>query len=231
MLPGSTHVAVGFADLSDLAAAVHKWGLEGTATLSTAAGAAAAAEEDQLKAHPLNAQLQQQQQQQQPPMVEAVAMPGRLYGAGTAGAVDSDSSIAAKARHLLQQVYQLNHEQCSSGGATAAAAVDAAGQPLLWVGYDGSAYAVAKAAVLAEMMLQGADDDAVLQVTCLVTTSYVLWHGMAAAYIQSACVHACVTRSFMKESKLAWLPYIYCTSQSLQVLPLKKIAEEPGLVS
>ena len=46
------------------------------------------------------------------------------------------------------------------GGGGAAAA----GQPLRWVGYDASPYAVAKTLVVAEMMRQGAATDAVVQV-------------------------------------------------------------------
>ena len=39
-----------------------------------------------------------------------------------------------------------------------------AGQPLRWVGYDSSPYAVSKTLVVAEMMRQGAATDAVVQV-------------------------------------------------------------------
>uniref|UniRef100_A0A383WH56 Uncharacterized protein n=1 Tax=Tetradesmus obliquus TaxID=3088 RepID=A0A383WH56_TETOB len=143
LLPGSTHVAVGFADVSDLAAAVSRWKLAEGAVPGAAAG--------QLAAGPYEFDI------------------------------GSDGTAGAAALQLLQQAHQLNRGAASSAspdagaaaagltlcwdGATLAAAITGSpGQPLLWVGYDASPFAVAKAAVLLEMMQQGASDDAVLQV-------------------------------------------------------------------
>jgi hypothetical protein len=55
-------------------------------------------------------------------------------------------------------------------------------QPLTWVGYDASPYAVAKAAVLLEMMRGGAEPDSVLQVQsdCLKYQSDTCLHLQAA---------------------------------------------------
>jgi hypothetical protein len=200
LLPGSTHVAVGFADLGELAAAVSRWG--------PAADVIAGAAEGQFAAFPLefDSQVQdwyamfeaimEQETQDVFTMVQKAVQAeemglddddGLLDGeADLAGAVGSNAAACKKVLKLLQQAHQLNRgvvthaaaattiaagsnsaddHGLSFRSAVCAPAVGSPGQPLRWVGYDASAYAVAKAAVLVEMMTQGAKDDEVLQVS------------------------------------------------------------------
>ncbi len=55
-----------------------------------------------------------------------------------------------------------DYRQYVAGGVRGAAALSR--EPAVWVGYDSSPYAVSKTLVVATMMRQGAETDAVLQV-------------------------------------------------------------------
>ncbi|KAF6261684.1 hypothetical protein COO60DRAFT_1636661 [Scenedesmus sp. NREL 46B-D3] len=134
LLPGSTHVAVGFADLSELAAAVCRWG--------PAAGVVPGAAAGQLAAFPLEFDRQVQ---------DWCAMLEVVMDQETQKVFD----MTAAAVEAEEQGLDSSFEGEKLGMIAA---------PLLWVGYAASAYAVAKSAVLVEMMMQGADDGAVLQV-------------------------------------------------------------------
>jgi len=166
LLPGKTHVAIGFADLGELAAAVSRWG-------PTEAGRLAAFplefDEGRRDAAAIEAD-----------MVAAIQEVQRGGDEGSEAAFDHRVQEAVGAHATLQVMKRANDinasnadaaiftsssSNSSSGKAAATVAVTgAAGQPLLWVGYDASPYAVAKAAVLLEMMKQGAHTDTVLQV-------------------------------------------------------------------
>lgn len=208
LLPGSTHVAVGFADLSDLAAAVSRWKLADGAVPGAAAGQLAAgpyeferetqdwaAMQEALAYQEWRKSVKQEEAREEAAAERQAAREDAPFiiedfedddddddsssslEHGLVGAVGSDGTAAAAALQLLQRTHQLNRGAASTatpdagaaaagpdGATLAAAAVGSPGQPLLWVGYDASAFAVAKAAVLVEMVQQGADDDAVLQV-------------------------------------------------------------------
>lgn len=180
LLPGSSHVAVGFADLGELAAAASRWG-------ETEAGQLAAFPLEFDAARPdltaLQGDIAEHVAQVQ------VAVPPDDIDDDDA---DDDDDAPVNARYmethhafqavqLLQQLH--NMRSSSSAGSDALAdsndaaagsygcpAAGSSGKPLLWVGYDASPYAVAKAAVLLEIMRRGADTDAVLQVSATTTT-------------------------------------------------------------
>lgn len=169
LLPGSTHVAVGFADLGELAAAVSRWG-------QTDAGQLAAFPLEFDEGRPDAAGVQAD-------MAAYSLQLERLAAGQEADRAPHDQrATEASASHALLQVMQCVQQASTGRAAAPAAAAAAAGggsnngndvgsdgssaqpRPLLWVGYDASPYAVAKAAVLLEMMAGGADTDAVLQV-------------------------------------------------------------------
>jgi hypothetical protein len=193
LLPGSTHVAVGFADLGDVAAAVSRWGPAAEAIAGAAAGQLAAFPlefdsevQDLQSMQALLAKQVQARTENQAELQQAAAdfiaegmrstTLEHLVDGGLFSAVGSNGVAAAEALQLLQQAHWWNCSITTSTGAAGtavaatlgtpavAAATGAPDQPLLWVGYDASPYAVAKAAVLVQMMKQGADADAVLQV-------------------------------------------------------------------
>jgi hypothetical protein len=194
LLPGSTHVAVGFADLGELAAAASRWDeataakqaaahveeLSGETQAQTARGDKQAQQEKQGKRGKQGRQArqgkqtrQQQQQQQQQQAASGNVQPDPVAHPLTQAhnlnvsrwaSLASDSSSdsegcapvpATASYYYLLQVEQLLAQQLGQQ------------QPLVWVGYDASPYAVAKAAVLLEMMQQGANTDVVLQVGLL----------------------------------------------------------------
>jgi len=180
LLPGSTHVAVGFADLGKLAAAVSKWGSQHHTTApappadsNSDSSSSSSMPAVHLAAYPLEfddgiqdvAAMQAVMTQQTQHTVEGDIAMGQ------------DTLNAGRALQLLQAVHQLNRGAASTTAdeptrrplQTAQtpmqqAAAGAPDRPLVWVGYEISAYAVAKAVLLVEMMMQGADNDAVLQV-------------------------------------------------------------------
>lgn len=167
LLPGSTHVAVGFADLGELAAAVSRWGQADGGQL-----AAFPLEFDEGRPDAAGVQADMAAYSQQLERISAGQEPDR--------APHDQRATEASASHALLQVMQCVQQASTGGAAPAAAAAAGSGssngngggsdgssaqpRPLLWVGYDASPYAVAKAAVLLEMMAGGADTDAVLQV-------------------------------------------------------------------
>jgi hypothetical protein len=55
----------------------------------------------------------------------------------------------------------------SAGGSSSSVEGGSSSSPLRWVGYEVSAFAVAKALVLLQMMRQAADTDCILQVRCV----------------------------------------------------------------
>jgi hypothetical protein len=175
MLPGSTHVAVGFTDLGELAAAISRWGTT---------------ESGQLAAFPLEFD------EGRP---DAAAVQAEMTGLilqlewilrceKPLGPAFDQRIMEANGAHAVLQVMQcvqkvnagiIPGSDGSDGNSNgngrgagsweqAVAVAGTAGRPLRWVGYEASAYAVAKAEVLLEMLRQGADTDAVLQVGLLV---------------------------------------------------------------
>lgn len=184
MLPGSTHVAVGFADLGELAAAVCRWGLSAPATDGTQHLAAFPLEFDEGRRDLAAMQAEVAEWH------ELALAEQRRRSSGRDDDPDSrligNQHKALDAVRLLQQAHTLNTATTTQWWATTSSsstapqappacadaaitgATGTAGQPLRWVGYDGSAYVVAKTAVLLQMMREGADTDAVLQVGVIV---------------------------------------------------------------
>jgi hypothetical protein len=83
-------------------------------------------------------------------------------------AQDTTPESAVSVKQLLQRAFELDHNSSSSSSSSSTSGSNtsqSAVGPLQWLGYDASPYAVAKTAVLLEMMKQGAETDAVLQVT------------------------------------------------------------------
>lgn len=172
MLPGSTHVAVGFTDLGSLAAAVSRWQVGDSSKQLTAAPL----EFDDIITNwdSVYAELRDQLQEylgdedEDDDSLEASledrSVRQSLYFAQKLGAAGSNGLLNSQLLHWLHAVQQLN-QQCSRGdqAASRSTAVGAV-KPVVWVGFDASAYAVAKTLVIAEMLKQDADTDAILQV-------------------------------------------------------------------
>lgn len=174
LLPGSTHVAVGFTDLGQLAAAVSRW---------------STAESGQLAAFPLEFdEGRPDAAAVQAEMSEMILQQDRMsLGQEPPAPAYDQRNVEVNGAHAVLQVMQcLQHVKAgiipstsgsngkgngsgSSAGSLqqGVAVAGTAGQPLRWVGYEASAYAVAKAEVLLEMLRQGAETDAVLQVGVL----------------------------------------------------------------
>jgi hypothetical protein len=188
LLPGSTHVAVAFTDLGELAAAVSRWGTT---------------ESDQLAAFPLECdEGRPDAAAVQAEMTELILQQDRMLMGlePPAPAYDQRSTEANRAHAVLQVmrcVHQVHAGNVSGSSGSngngngsgrgaghsqqAVAVVGTAGQPLRWVGYEASPYAVAKAEVLLEMLRQGADTDAVLQVGLLICL--IIGGGGTVAYL------------------------------------------------
>lgn len=166
VLPGATHVAVGFADLGELAAAVCRWGTT---------------ESGQLAAYPLEFdQGRPDAAAMQADVAASIQRFEQVAAAdGNSAPYDQRDLEANNAHALLQVLRGVQQVHAGSIPSTSSSNGDGSswqqpvmsvpgqeGQPLRWVGYDASPYAVAKTAVLLEMMTQNADTDAVLQVSC-----------------------------------------------------------------
>lgn len=181
MLPGSTHVSVGFADLSELAAAVSAWGTAYPATPAAPVAPAASGEKQAGR---------EQQPQQQSQLDDSAEDSAEDAGDGPEYALQ-----------LLQRAQAVNAntnsssnpDVGSSGSGNSGDRVSGSGPsvqaPLQWVGYDGSPHAVAKTAVLLEMLQGGAEADAVLQVwfsSCWSHTTKAAFQQALAAVLSGA---------------------------------------------
>ena len=143
MLPGSTHVAIGFADLGSLAAAVSKWKPD---------------EQGHWIAEPFDTLGEGQEQEVPAGHLHAYQL---LQQAGSFNSPLKASSTSSSSSGNEVSFAEAINDQNDSRSIASAGPNSA---PLLWVGYDASAYVVAKTAVLVEMMALDAHEDHVLQV-------------------------------------------------------------------
>jgi hypothetical protein len=197
MLPGSIHVAVGFADLGSLAAAISKWarddeqghwvprpietlreasqqdvaapsngheqafqllrqaGLGGTRGHSPASSSSSSippsnASSDQVSFKTSSGPSSSSD--------SAILSPTSMSSSSDAGMLSQSTTSSSRSSGTAITIHT------SSSSSSRAALASSPHVPLLWAGYDASAYAVAKAAVLVEMMSQAVHEDHILQV-------------------------------------------------------------------